>query len=521
MNKFTLIRCLPLVVLFLVLSLQTGFAQTDIPAGDVSGTWSLSNSPYHVNGNITIPDGQTLSIEPGVTAIFKEACKLDVKGCLIAVGTREDTITFTAEDPGAGWHAIKFVNTPSINDTSKIIFCIIEYGKLDQGGGWEDRCGGAILASYVSKLIISNCLLQNNKVYNIGDLFTGTGGAICLDTASPIITNNHIINNTSFNHIGGGIVCGNYSHPVISNNVIAKNKADYGAGLAVYMGSNPIVTNNIIVENEAGQYGGGIRCYEDSDPVFINNTIALNTAQSTGGGVSCINNSDPLFINTILYGNTAGSGDQVHLVEPYSDPDFYYCNIEGGLESFEGDGASSEYSGAYENNLDTDPHFINTSSGDFNLSDSSLCIGAGIVSVEIGGVWYYCPDNCFYGNPRPDPLDTNPDIGACESPLGEPEITAIDPVVWSHLPNTYRLAQNYPNPFNPSTIISWQSAVGSPVNLTVYSLSGQKVTTLVSEWQPAGNHSIVFNASGMASGVYLYRLEAGEYIEIRTMILMK
>jgi hypothetical protein len=515
MNKFTFIRCLIWNATFIVFfSSQTGYCQTDIPAGDVSGTWSLANSPYHINGNITIPDEQTLTIEPGVTVIFKEACKLDVQGCLMAVGTREDTITFTAEDPSAGWHAIKFRNTPAINDTSKIVFCKIEYGKLDQGGDL-DRCGGAVFALYVSKLIISNCLLQNNRVYNTGNMYSGSGGAISLDHASPIISNNRIINNTSYNHVAGGIIC-YYSDPIISNNVIVKNTADYGGGI-FFFGSNPIVTNNIIVKNEAGQYGGGLRCYEGANPVLINNTIALNTAQLTGGGVSCINNSDPLFINTILYGNTAGSGDQVHLVSPDSDPGFYYCNIEGGMESFEGDGAGSEYSGAYENNLNADPCFIDMESDDFCLSESSLCVGAGIDSVEINGLWYYCPDNCFCGNPRPDPPGTNPDIGACESayPVG------IESIVSPYLPNTYRLAQNYPNPFNPSTTIEFDLPRTSNVTLKIFNILGEEVATLISERLPTGKYDYQWEASQQASGIYFYQLETGDYHRTRKMILTK
>lgn len=517
MHKFTFIRCLiwnaALIVLF---SFQTGYCQTDIPAGDVSGTWSLSNSPYQVNGDITIPDGQTLTIEPGVTAVFKEACRLNVQGRLIAIGTSEDTITFTAEDPSAGWHAIKFIETPTSNDTSKIVFCKIEYGKLDQGD-WQDRCGGAIFSSYFSKIIISNCLLQNNRVYNTGDTHSGSGAAICLDHASPIISNNCIINNESFYHIGGGIAC-NYAHPIISNNVIAKNKADFGAGLGIYYSSHPILTNNLIVENQARQYGGGLRCYTSGNPVLINNTIALNTAQSSGGGVSCTVNSDPVFINTILYGNTAGPGNQVHLVDTYSDPDFYYCNIEGGLESIGGDGAGSEYSGAYENNLDTDPRFINNDLENFNLSDSSLCIGAGIDSVEIGGVWYYCPETDYLGNPRPNPIDPYVDIGALES-LFE-KVSGIED--WKDkLPVTFVLEQNYPNPFNPATTIEFYLPKTSNMTLKIYNILGKEVATLVSDRLSTGSYKYEWNAGNMASGIYLYRLEAGDYVETRKMVVMR
>ena len=89
------------------------------------------------------------------------------------------------------------------------------------------------------------------------------------------------------------------------------------------------------------------------------------------------------------------------------------------------------------------------------------------------------------------------------------------------LPQKYSLDQNYPNPFNPSTIISWQLAVGSQVKLTVYNITGELIAILVDERQPAGSHSITFDTSGMASGVYIYRLEADQFIETKKMLLMR
>jgi len=86
---------------------------------------------------------------------------------------------------------------------------------------------------------------------------------------------------------------------------------------------------------------------------------------------------------------------------------------------------------------------------------------------------------------------------------------------------TIFLANAYPNPFNPTTIISWQLAVGSLVRLEVFDVVGQKVATLVNERQPAGSYSLEFDASDLASGVYLYRLQASNYVETRKMMLMK
>jgi len=88
-------------------------------------------------------------------------------------------------------------------------------------------------------------------------------------------------------------------------------------------------------------------------------------------------------------------------------------------------------------------------------------------------------------------------------------------------PDQIALAQNYPNPFNPSTIIRYELPSESSVTLEVYSIEGQRVATLVNSQQPAGMHSVNFDASNLASGVYLYRLTAGTNVLSRKMILIK
>ena len=85
----------------------------------------------------------------------------------------------------------------------------------------------------------------------------------------------------------------------------------------------------------------------------------------------------------------------------------------------------------------------------------------------------------------------------------------------------YQLFQNYPNPFNPSTIISWQLAVGSMVELSVYNVLGEKVAILVSERMNPGDHIYQFDGKNLASGVYYYQLVAGEYREVKKMILLR
>jgi hypothetical protein len=89
------------------------------------------------------------------------------------------------------------------------------------------------------------------------------------------------------------------------------------------------------------------------------------------------------------------------------------------------------------------------------------------------------------------------------------------------VPHEYDLAQNFPNPFNPSTVIQYAIPVKSHVILTVHNLLGQVVATIVNGEQEAGFHEIRFDAVSLASGVYLYRLEAGKYVQTRKLTLIR
>jgi hypothetical protein len=88
-------------------------------------------------------------------------------------------------------------------------------------------------------------------------------------------------------------------------------------------------------------------------------------------------------------------------------------------------------------------------------------------------------------------------------------------------PNTFYLAQNYPNPFNPSTTIEFSLAAPSHVELTVFNVLGQEVTTLANGQYQAGVQSIVWDANEVSSGVYFYRLTTDNKVETRKMMLLK
>jgi len=88
-------------------------------------------------------------------------------------------------------------------------------------------------------------------------------------------------------------------------------------------------------------------------------------------------------------------------------------------------------------------------------------------------------------------------------------------------PDEFRLAQNYPNPFNPTTNIHYSLAEAADVTLTVYDILGRRVATLVSESQMSGQYTVNFDATRLASGTYIYRLEAGSFTSVKKMMLIK
>ena len=85
----------------------------------------------------------------------------------------------------------------------------------------------------------------------------------------------------------------------------------------------------------------------------------------------------------------------------------------------------------------------------------------------------------------------------------------------------FKLYQNYPNPFNPNTVISYQLPVISHVKLGIYDILGRKIVTLVNEEKQPGNYEVEFNASKLASGIYFYKITAGNFSETKKLVLLK
>ncbi len=103
-------------------------------------------------------------------------------------------------------------------------------------------------------------------------------------------------------------------------------------------------------------------------------------------------------------------------------------------------------------------------------------------------------------------------------PLAGTIISSIEPDL-SKI--NYTLDQNYPNPFNPTTQIRYSIPKTALVSIKVYDILGKEVATLVNEAKSPGDYKVEFNGNSLASGIYFYRLQAGDFVQTKKMILLR
>jgi len=369
-------------------------------------------------------------------------------------------------------------------------------------------------------LIYDNTFYDNNI-----NSWWGGGAGLVMGTAGKIVFERNIVSKNTYNSVnvsggGGFYIWGEDSYQgsiLINSNIIKDNHSSgsssrgFGWGGGIYIENcNPSIINNIISRNTSGEGGGlylnkvGNKIYR---PLLLNNTIVFNEARFAGG----IDNASmfPIIINTILWHNNATNSETEQMSDLMNYAIMRYSCIEGGWQ------------GDQEFTIDMDPIFKDPDKGDFHLTQFSPCVGRGIDTVDINGVRFVAPATDCEGNKRPSifAADQKVDIGAYESPysfnLADLKYQNLNMLT------TFSLSQNYPNPFNPVTIINYQLPTTNEIELSIYNLLGQKVITLVNEKQSAGSYNIKWDASRFAAGVYYYQLTAGDFQEVKKMVLLK
>jgi len=189
-----------------------------------------------------------------------------------------------------------------------------------------------------------------------------------------------------------------------------------------------------------------------------------------------------------------------------------YSDIQGGQQGIVTNNNGTVY--WEEGNIDLDPLFTAPVIGDFSLQEGSPCIDTGTSFFVWEGDTLVDMDSTEY-------VGIAPDMGAFE--FGEPVGIKDD---FSDVPEEFTIFQNYPNPFNPITTIRYDMPEQAYVTLTIYDLMGREVKQLVSGRVVSGVHRVVWDGTDsfgkpVGAGLYLYRIQAGNYLQTKKMLIIK
>lgn len=527
--------------------------------GNIKGVLRKESNPYIVIGDITVSADDTLLIMPGVEMLFNGGYGLNVFGVLQAIGTPTDSITFSLyELSRIFWKGIKFDHAlPG----GKLEYCLIE-----RTSNFTVQYGGI-------QCIQSSPSIRNNSIANC---FGHSGsGIIVLNESNPTISKNYIYNNSA-DQGATGILVSN-SSPTITNNIIADG-FQWGMTIAGST-SHPLIHNNTIYGNRIG----GVVFVSDSLTDMRNNIVWGNggtqirqqinatpsiTYCNVQGGWPGEGNidADPLFVDPrkgrFLLQPTSpciDAGDPNSLFNDPEDPNnvgFALFPAQGTIRNDMGVFGGPQATGIKVNRAPAPFRLLAPAEGDTVATDSILFTWRPALDPDPGDqVTYTLSLDSTAAFEQPAVVNDIADTAFVLTDAFENNtryfwtvaafdnfgnVTAsLDTFSFfvhmvptgvenpeTRLPTIFALAQNYPNPFNPETTIKYQLPRAAQVKLEIHNVLGQKVIVLVDRQQPAGYYSIVWNGKNdsrkpMASGIYLYRLQADDFVDVKKLMLLR
>jgi parallel beta-helix repeat protein len=480
-----------------------GSAPTNPDSGSVISVGSNTDSTTVITG-LTITKGtgtKHANTFFGVSIVTGGGIDVNSGGATIKNNIiRGNTIIIFPPYAEAYGGGISFLNIdwPVPNKYSIIESNIVTENNL---AGGVNAAGGIEFWS-VDGRIVNNTVLYNNS-YSVGGIEAGNSGGYGFNTV--LIQGNLIRGNNASVFAGGISISGKGVSGIIKNNVIINNTANQIGGMFVHDTCYAVIDGNYVSGNIAKNgNNGGIYFERNQKNCIVQNNIVRN---NNGNGIAANITSGVLVINNTVIGNI-GYG-----IVAYTGS---YALVMNNIVRYN---TSSALSGTIysSSNFTLDPQFVANDSL-YHLSDLSPCIGTGSSSALLGGITLNAPVLDYFNTVRPRTAGTKPDIGAVEHDLPNDPGSVND---IADIPAIYRLEQNYPNPFNPSTTIRYALPTSTQVKLTVYDLLGREIAILVDEKQSAGWNEVQWNAGSFSSGIYFYKLFAGNFVELKKMMYMK
>ena len=348
-------------------------------------------------------------------------------------------------------------------------------------GGFHDQ-GAAVY--------LSGSALAMERVVVTGN--TSREGAIYATGATALAVHWSTFSGNVSSYSGAAVGLRNSPGVFTACGFTSNRAADYGGAVSTILGSVVELIDCLLVNNGAGQYGGAVCLFGGQGSVTGCTFWGGDAAD--GSSVASLEGAHADIVRCIL-GNGEGSAVYTGVPDYYDGTVAVSCcdayeNVPGdwvealaGMEGVDG-------------NFSADPLFCDPGHGVMTLRSDSPCLPGGNSCYVVIGTF---------------------GVG-CQASSAAPEV---------EIPRQSYLAASVPNPFNPQTVLSFGLAAPGRTSLVIYDLSGRKVCTLVDqELLPAGVHSYSWNGRddggrNVAAGIYLYRVQAGDYVSTRKMTLLK
>jgi hypothetical protein len=474
----------------------------------------------------------------------------------------------TEQDSSGGALYISGTRTRVVVSNSIISGNTAQHAYGNGGGGAIYNCSNAVLT-------MTNCTISNNSA---GPNWGYGGGIYNCDSAILTMTNCTLSNNSAIN--GGGLLNGRgydaSTRMIMISCTICDNKASYYGGGVANRYCTLTMTKCTISGNSAG-VGGGVLNDFSAELTMTNCTISGNSA-SSGGFVYNANSAKLTITNSIIWEDSASTEPEISRQSGVIT--LRYSDVQGGIPSGVTDGGGNINADPLFVNAGNDDYQLQAGSPCINTGDPDLSLDPDGTRADMGAYYYggVLPVELSSFSASPTQLgillkwrtetETNNygfDIerraigeslvqwnkidffagsGSSNSPHeysfsdhtlspgryayrlkqidndGSFKYSRTVEIVFE-TPKVFSLEQNYPNPFNPSTVISYSLPVTGLVSLKIYDVIGREVATLVNEAKNAGSYQVTFNAGRLASGVYFYNLQSGNYTSIKKLVLMK
>ncbi len=546
------------IILILLVLISFNLTNATDVSGPVSGVWTSSGNPYHAIGDIWIPSSDTLVMNSGVHLCFLDVYNFDIYGSIIVNGVLGDSVYIASHANIEKWGSMNFYDE-GVSDVqysvigyfgeriniyrNGIIFANSKIKAADHDDMSGSYCYGIYVDNNVYECIFRDCYLETyTTAYGYSPGQDVSALAICIDGGQYLtLEGNYIVSKSYAFHNYGFYYAHSYCYGLknsegyfkdnyfeLWSTTLGGNSSSDNQAYAVFQCSGILESNHFNIESQ--NYHACPHAIYNFNGDIVNNVVE-GIEEAGWGSFDSFIHYDGLFMNNtvVLWGNPTdgvvitGSGIATNNI--------VYSLSSLGCSCFQNYNINVSYNNIFNlepgvtgiGNIQVYPEFVDLGAGDFHLQS--------IVGSYHGGLWLPDPDHspCIdagdpvsqYGN-EPEPNGGRVNMGAYGN-TAEASLSNIVVVNQNDpgIPISFKLYPPHPNPFNPSTTISYALPEACEVELIVYDIRGREVRTLVNQQQSPGVHEVTFDGSDLASGIYVYHIEAGEYERVNKMVLLK